>query len=256
MNIALGALKRVQADPSKTPYVLDRLIDYHNKRNIFGSNIHKAEAGLVSVCGYMHIRDSLSANLKICEDHLELSIKRQHIQILRALKSAKTEELTEALSSALFPLLDSPEMAIDEAENQEYEDGRPPSLSESIGRWKRLAMAFKKVPRRYRKQFQFSLSKGVSARLGDETCYGLMLCPSDTSYDPHGDHANDDFILLNRADNIRAWIMEASNTNCEIVLESAHKDVDRLLETASRACDALTFGFAKLMSVSREYLHL
>lgn len=256
MNISLSALKKVQADPAKTPYVIDRLIDYRHKRHFFGSNLHKAEAGLVSVCGYMHIRDCLSANLKICDEHLELSIKRQHIQILRALKSARTEELTEALSSSLFPLLDSPEMAIDEAENQEYEDGRPANLKESIAKWKRLAMAFKKVSRRYRKQFQFRLSKGVSARLGDETCYGLMLCPSDTSYDPHGDHASDDLILLNRADSIRAWIMEASNTNCEVVLESSHKDVDKLLETADRACDALTLGFAKLMSVSKEYLHL
>ncbi len=147
-------------------------------------------------------------------------------------------------------------MAIDEAENQEYEDGRPANLKESIKRWKLLARAFTKVPRRFRRQFQFKLSKGVSARLGDETCNGLMLCPSNASYAPHGDHADDDPILLSRADSIRAWIMEASNTNCEIVLESSHKDVDRLLETAGRACDVLTLGFAKLMAVSREYLHL
>ena len=256
MNITLGTLKRVQCDPAKTPYVIERIIESQNKHYLFGSKIHKAECGLASACGYMHIRDCLSAELKIGDASLELSIKRQHIQILRVLKSARTEDIAEALSSPLFPLLDDPEVAIEEAENCEHEEGISESFKDSAARWKRLAQGFKKVPRRHRRTFQFKIPKGVSARLGDETCYGLMLCPSDASYDPNGDHADDDEILLSRSDSVRAWIMEASNTNSEIVLESSHKDVDKLMMAGGNACDALTQGFAKLMTISKGYLQL
>ena len=256
MNIALGMLRRVQCDPAKTPYVIDRIIDSQNKRHLFGSKIHKAERGLASACGYMHLNDSLSATLKIGDDSLELSVKRERIQILRVFKSAKADEIAEALSSPLFPLLDDPEAAIEEAENCDWEEGVPKGFEESIARWKRLARSFKKVPKRHRKMFQFKIPSRISARLAEETCSGLMLCPFDANYDPAGDHANDDVILLNRADSVRAWIMEAANTNSEIVLESSHKDIERLLVAGGNACDALTHGFAKLMTISKGYLQL
>lgn len=259
INVPLSQLRKVKDDPRKTPFIAERLINARRYQGAFGSRFYKAWCGLAEICGLMQRSDCLSVSLNIQEKGLELSIGRGKIQILRLLKGAKPEEITEALSSPLFPLIDDPNFTIESvSENLEESDGiqKNGSLDESMARWKSLAACFNNVPECHREPFQFEVAPNVAVQFAKEMRPGLGLCPWNADYDPEGNHADDDEILIEYAAGAREAIMKAGNPNSEIVLRCAHKDVDDLLKTCHAACEAFTSGFIKLTSISKVYLTL
>ncbi len=259
INVPLSQLRKVKDDPRKTPFIAERLINARSYQGSFGSRFHKAWCGLTETCGLMQRHDCLSVSLNIQERGLELSIGRSKIQILRLLKGAKTDEITDALSSPLFPLIDDPNSTIESVgENLEESDGSQQngSLDESIARWKALATCFSNVPECHREPFQFEIAPKVEVQFAKEMRPGLGLCPWNAEYDPEGNHADDDEILIEYSAGMREAIMKAGNPNSEIIFRCEHKDVDALLKTCHAACEAFSSGFIKLTSISKVYLKL
>ena len=159
--------------------------------------------------------------------------------------------------------MDNPGMALMEARDRiyEYDDAKEEkehqaALQASLKRWEMIEGCFNKVPKKFWPICQFKVPKGITTEAGEETCQGLMLCPSDANYEPNGNHETDDEILLSRTDSIKCSIMEAGCSNSELVLRSAHKDIEKLAATAAQACDGFSQGFAQLMSISKLYLFL